>query len=104
LVNIVGRYLEHSRILAFGNGGSPLYFISSADWMVRNIEHRIEATIPIYDTDIQRELQRTLDIQLSSGDSRQSKRTSGAGKDVQTMIHEFVQSITLQPNHKRKNL
>lgn len=55
--SIVGRYLEHSRILIFGNAGEPKYFISSADWMERNIDRRIEVTAPIYDKEIQKDLQ-----------------------------------------------
>lgn len=65
VVSIVGRFLEHSRIISFGNGGNPVYYISSADWMVRNIDHRIELTAPIYDSELKKELQKFLDIQLS---------------------------------------
>jgi polyphosphate kinase len=54
--SVVGRYLEHSRILIFANGGKPKYFISSADWMERNIDKRIEVTTPITDKEIQKEL------------------------------------------------
>jgi len=96
VVNIIGRYLEHSRILVFGNGGSPLYFISSADWMVRNIEHRIEATIPIYDSTIQQELQRTLDIQLNNSSSKKGKRSAEVTTDVQQSVTTYIQSISDQ--------
>ncbi|UKN01102.1 polyphosphate kinase 1 [Paracrocinitomix mangrovi] len=54
--SVVGRYLEHSRIIIFANGGDEKYFISSADWMGRNLDRRIEVTTPIYDQDIQEEL------------------------------------------------
>lgn len=54
--SIVGRYLEHSRILIFANGGNEKYFLSSADWMERNIDKRIEVTTPILDKDIQKDL------------------------------------------------
>lgn len=54
--SIVGRYLEHSRIWIFANGGNEKYFISSADWMERNIDKRIEVTTPILDKSIQKEL------------------------------------------------
>ncbi len=65
VISIVGRFLEHSRVIVFSNGGKPLYFISSADWMVRNIDHRIEVTCPVYDEKLKDELQKFLDIQLS---------------------------------------
>lgn len=54
--SIVGRFLEHTRLFIFGNAGSPSYFISSADWMERNIDRRIEVTCPIKDEDIQKDL------------------------------------------------
>ncbi|MFZ6051784.1 polyphosphate kinase 1 [Halocola ammonii] len=65
VISIVGRFLEHSRIMVFSNGGSPLYFISSADWMTRNLDHRIEVTAPVSDPELQLELRDYLDIQFS---------------------------------------
>jgi polyphosphate kinase len=62
--SIVGRFLEHSRILVFCHGQKPLYYISSADWMTRNLDHRIEVTTPIYDPVLKKELQDYLDMQL----------------------------------------
>lgn len=101
LVNIIGRYLEHSRVLVFGNGGNPLYFISSADWMVRNIDHRIEATIPIYDSGIQQELQKMLDIQLSKSEHRKKKTTESESTDVQDTAFEYVRTLALKPQLKK---
>ncbi len=49
IVSIVDRYLEHARIFSFANGGSPLVFIASADWMRRNLDRRVELMIPIED-------------------------------------------------------
>jgi len=60
---IVDRYLEHTRIYVFCNAGNEKYFISSADWMPRNIDRRIEVTCPIYDDSIKEELRSFLDIQ-----------------------------------------
>ena len=45
-ISILDRYLEHSRILVFGNGGDPLYYCTSADWMPRNFDRRIEVAFP----------------------------------------------------------
>ena len=55
-ISVVDNYLEHSRIYIFANGGNPEVFISSADFMTRNIDERVEVTCPIYDEDIKREL------------------------------------------------
>jgi polyphosphate kinase len=49
IVSVVDRYLEHSRILHFHHGGKPLVFISSADWMTRNLDKRIELLVPVED-------------------------------------------------------
>ena len=59
-VGIIDRYLEHSRILIFANGGKPRYFIGSADWMPRNLLNRIEVLTPVYDEDMQADLLRTV--------------------------------------------
>jgi len=64
-VSIVDEYLEHARVMIFHNGGAEKTYISSADWMVRNIDHRVEAAVPILDKDIQLELKDILLIQLS---------------------------------------
>lgn len=63
-ISIVDEYLEHARVMIFHNGGNEKVFISSADWMVRNIDHRIEAAVPILDKSIQAELQDIIHIQL----------------------------------------
>ena len=63
-ISIVDKYLEHSRIFVFANNGDQRYFISSADWMPRNLNRRIEVAVPIYDPEIQRELMEMLLIQL----------------------------------------
>lgn len=64
VISIVDKFLEHSRVFAFHNNGDEKYFISSADWMVRNLDNRIEVAIPIYDTRLQQELKTMLMIQL----------------------------------------
>lgn len=62
-ISIVDKYLEHSRFLIFGNGGDEQYYITSADWMTRNLDHRVEVACPVYDKDIQNELRTLFDIQ-----------------------------------------
>ena len=55
---IIDRYLEHSRIFIFANGGEEKYYIGSADWMPRNLDNRIEVLAPVYDKEIQADLKR----------------------------------------------
>jgi len=63
-ISIVDEYLEHSRIMIFHNGGKEKTFISSADWMVRNIDHRVEVACPVFEKDIQQEIKDMMQIQL----------------------------------------
>jgi len=64
-IGIVDRFLEHTRFLIFCNGGNEECYISSADLMTRNIEHRIEVTCPIFDKSIRSELKKIFEIQWS---------------------------------------
>ncbi len=62
-ISIVDKYLEHSRLFIFCSGGEEKVFISSADWMVRNLDRRVEVATPVYDPAIQRELHDFFEIQ-----------------------------------------
>jgi len=61
-ISIVDRYLEHARVYIFANGGQPDIYISSADFMTRNLDARVEVTCPIYDEAIKQELLETFEI------------------------------------------
>ncbi len=63
-ISIVDAYLEHARVWVFHNRGKEKVYISSADWMVRNLEHRVEATCPIWHEELKQELMDILQIQL----------------------------------------
>jgi polyphosphate kinase len=63
-ISIVDAYLEHARVWVFHNRGKEKVYISSADWMVRNLEHRVEATCPIWHEELAQELKEILQIQL----------------------------------------
>ncbi|CEN54515.1 polyphosphate kinase 1 [Capnocytophaga canis] len=62
VISIVDRFLEHPRLFIFGNNGNPKVYISSADFMTRNISHRVEVGCPIYDAAIKKELMDTFEI------------------------------------------
>ncbi|MEY3542275.1 MAG: polyphosphate kinase 1, partial [Bacteroidota bacterium] len=64
-ISIVDQYLEHGRVMYFYHGGKELMYISSADWMVRNLDHRVEAACPINDQQIKEEILKILHIQLA---------------------------------------
>ncbi|MBN8863623.1 MAG: polyphosphate kinase 1 [Sphingobacteriales bacterium] len=63
-ISIVDEYLEHARVWVFHNKGKEKVYISSADWMMRNLEHRVEITCPVWDETIKQELIDILNIQL----------------------------------------
>jgi len=62
VISIVDKFLEHSRLYVFGNNNDPKVYISSADWMTRNIENRVEVSCPIYDETIKQDLLDTFEI------------------------------------------
>ena len=64
VVSIVDRYLEHARAYIFHNDGDDKYFLSSADWMRRNLSHRIEVAFPVYDKLLQEEIRSIINLQL----------------------------------------
>lgn len=88
VISIVDRFLEHSRIYIFCNNDDPAVFISSADFMTRNLDERVEVTCPIYDEDIKKELIETFDIgwkgnyktRIQSGDLANTYRKIEDGK------------------------
>jgi len=65
VTSIVDRFLEHGRLYLFANGGKEKLYIGSADWMTRNLDHRIEVITPILDADVFKKLKYFLNIQLA---------------------------------------
>ncbi|WP_374286055.1 polyphosphate kinase 1 [Lactococcus sp.] len=102
--SIVGRYLEHSRIFAFGSADRPVkYYISSADLMTRNLTGRVEAAAPIYDKANQIKIQNILDLCLKDNVNARIQKSNGkyvsvkAGKkekliDSQEILSELAQA------------
>lgn len=83
-VGIIDRYLEHSRILVFANGGEPRYYIGSSDWMPRNLINRIEVMTPVYDPDMQQDVLRT--VEFGMRDNCNGRLVDGEGGDqIQTV-------------------
>jgi len=78
VVSIVGRFLEHSRIYYFRNGGEEDYFISSADAMRRNLEARVEVLCPVTEPALAREIRNILDIHLQDNSSAWHMKADGS--------------------------
>ncbi len=66
--SIVDRYLEHSRVYYFGNGGNEEFYLSSADWMTRNLDRRIELLFQISDSNLTKQLTRIIELELADKD------------------------------------
>jgi len=64
VISIVDKFLEHSRIFVFANGGDEKYYLSSADWMYRNLDNRSEIAVPVLDRELKSQLKQYLLIQL----------------------------------------
>ena len=77
---IIDRYLEHSRILIFCNGGDERYFIGSADWMPRNLDHRVEVLTPVYNPAIRAELKRI--VEWGMADNQKGRIVDGTGRNL----------------------
>jgi polyphosphate kinase len=80
VVSIIGRFLEHSRIYYFHNGGDATVLIGSADWMARNLDRRVEVITPIDDPDISNDLQEILGIMLADNRQAWDMQTDGTYK------------------------
>jgi polyphosphate kinase len=100
-ISIVDKFLEHSRVLIFCNGGDEKYYISSADFMSRSLFHRVEVAVPIYDKRIQSELKRYFNIQWSDNvkarviDAEEQniyRKKVGRSIRAQEAIYEFLKS------------
>lgn len=89
VISIVDRFLEHSRIFIFCNGNDNQYFIGSSDWMPRNLDNRIEVTVPVVDKELRKELWDLLQIQLSDNCKA---RISGSG-----YINEYRKTDSKKP-------
>ena len=76
--SILGRFLEHSRIYRFENGGAPEFFIGSADWMTRNLSRRMEVVAPVWDPAIKAELDDILDTYDADNCSAWDMRPDGS--------------------------
>lgn len=91
-VSIVDRFLEHARVVIFHNNGKPKYFISSADWMYRNLNRRVEIFVPIYQEDIKNHLQALMDLQISDNVKARELNENRVNKYIKDNDHVLTRS------------
>ena len=101
--SVLDRYLEHTRIYQFHDGGRETMYLASADWMRRNLSRRVEVAMPVLDPEVKRQLRRLVDLQLAddvkarrieaSGACPHVPRGSGAPVRSQEAYRDFVASL-----------
>jgi polyphosphate kinase len=92
VISIVGRFLEHSRLFYFANGGDDAYFIGSADWMPRNLDRRVEVVTPVEDRALHPRLRALLETCLA--DNRQAWELRPDGTYAQRRVGDDVERAT----------
>ena len=114
VISVVGRFLEHSRIYYFRNGGNQEYFIGSADLMKRNLEARVEVVVPVEGKELQDELREILDVHIYNRRSVWEMQPDGSytqrrpkegdeGRTVQEILIDLAeQRIAASPLGRRK--
>jgi polyphosphate kinase len=107
VVSIIGRFLEHTRIYYFRNGGAEEYFIGSADCMTRNLESRVEVVVPIEDPQLRKELRTVLDCQLKPNRLQWQMQSDGSyvrnrtGESCQQYLIDLAEQGRLQRRRHR---
>jgi polyphosphate kinase len=91
---IVGRFLEHSRIFIFGTDDSAELFIGSADWMTRNLHHRIEVCVPVQNQALKAELIRYVELQWQDTDKATELESTGEYFPVEDTNMEKINAQT----------
>ena len=102
VTSIVDRYLEHARIFYFENGGSPELYCSSADWMSRNLDRRIELMFPILDKEAFKEVKMILDTYFEDNTNAQILQPSGSWVPVEKKKASFQAQAELYKIYKKR--
>jgi polyphosphate kinase len=92
VISIVDRYLEHARVFYFHNGGHSEYWLASADWMPRNLDHRVEIAFPVLDPRLQSEIREVLEVQLTDTAKAREIQIDGSSTRVRVAEGPAVRS------------
>ncbi len=107
VVSVVDKYLEHSRIFIFANGGEEKYYISSADWMTRNLDSRVEVACPVYDSELRKDLKMIIEeglrdnvkariINIAQDNPYRERKENEARRHSQQVLYEYYQGLSKQ--------
>jgi len=102
VISIIDKYLEHSRVHIYCNGGDELIYLTSADFMTRNIDTRVEVGFPIYDQQLKNEVRHIINLQLadntksreinSHNTNKYHKTNSGTPHRAQIDIYDYLKN------------
>ncbi|MBL4677088.1 MAG: polyphosphate kinase 1 [Mucilaginibacter sp.] len=105
VISIVDKYLEHARVHIYGNSGKELIYLTSADFMTRNIENRVEVGFPVLDDDLRQEIRDIIDIQLSDNTKARDITGSNINRYHKTQAEVLTRAqIDIYTYLKNKNL
>ena len=94
VISIIDRFLEHGRIFFFENGGAHDYWLASADWMPRNLDHRVEVAFPVLEPALQEQIRDVLEIQLAY--NVKARRILSDGRSERIRAGDDVASVRSQ--------
>lgn len=101
IYQIVGRFLEHHRVYQFGRGIDAKVYLSSADFMTRNIRNRMEVAVPIYDEDIKLRIMKFLDIMFADDVKIRKLNSDGTYSKVENKTNSIAHEILIDNAKKR---
>jgi polyphosphate kinase len=110
VISILDRYLEHSRAFAFGNGGEPEVYISSADWMPRNLDRRIELMFPVQQQDLKDKVIEILRAQMTDNQKARLLKSDGAyervaaGRSDPIRVQKYLYQRTVKDQERVRSL
>ena len=102
VVSVVDRYLEHTRACVFNNGGNPEVYLSSADWMPRNLDRRVELMFPLQQEDLRKRVIRFIQVQMADNQRARILRKDGTyekvipGRSEPLRVQEYLYQQTME--------
>lgn len=102
IISIVDRYLEHARIFSFHNGGTPLVYIASADWMSRNLDRRVELMVPVENQELAQRLLDILDACFKDNTQASLMEEDGTSRPVHNHHRPFAMQAHLQRQARQR--
>ena len=110
VVSIVDRYLEHSRVCVFNNGGDPEVYLSSADWMPRNLDRRVELMFPVRQQELKEQVIEIMRAQMADNQKARLLKPDGtyervaAGRSEPLRVQEYLYQRNVEEQERIRSL